>query len=121
MGKKPIAAITAEILILMNALVWLTFTGLIAMDLHPALPDSAATIWVMGILAFGCAGALVVLAVMLGKRFRIAYYPTLGLLALLAVLTIADDFGFPDLIYLALVTAPLLLLIRNRSWYLKKS
>jgi hypothetical protein len=61
--------------------------------LHPGLPDSSVLRWIMGILAFGCAMVLAALVVLLEKRLRVAYFPMLGLLILLTVLTITDDAG----------------------------
>jgi hypothetical protein len=118
--RRPFSVTATFLLILINALVWIGFAAIVALDLHPALPDSSTVRWVMGILAFGCGCALIALVVLLGKRIRIAYFPTLGLLALLAVLTFTDDVGLADWIYLLLVTTPLIMLVRDRSWYLKK-
>jgi hypothetical protein len=121
MPRRPFSVTATFILILINALVWIGFAAILALDLHPALPDSAAVRWIMGILAFGCGCTLIALIVLLGKRNRIAYFPTLGLLALLVVLTFTDEVGLADWIYLLLVTTPLILLIKDRSWYLKNN
>jgi hypothetical protein len=121
MPKKPITVNLAFVFIILNALVWFTFSALIALNLHWALPDSPAARWIMGILSFGCACTLIATAVLLGRRIRGVYLPTLGLLALLAVLTITDEVGLADLVYLILVTTPLILLIKDRSWYLKRN
>jgi hypothetical protein len=118
MNKKPHTIIAAEILILLNALVWFGFATLLVFNLHPALPDSPAARWIMGILAFGCASTLVALTILIEKHFRPAYYAALGLLALLILLTGMDQVGLVDLIYLALTAAPSILLIKDRSWYL---
>jgi hypothetical protein len=120
MNKKPYTATAAEILILLNALVWFGFAALVALDLHPGLPDDPTIRWVMGILAFGCAGTLFGLTLMIRKRIRIAYYSLLGLLALLMVATFTDEIGLADILYLALVTTPFLFLIRDRAWYFTK-
>jgi len=119
MPKKPITVPFAFVFILLNAIVWLGFTILLAWNLHPALPDSPVIRWIMGILAFGCACTLIVLAVLLARRIRLAYFPTLGLLALLILLTFTDEVGWVDLAYLVLATTPFILLIKDRSWYLK--
>lgn len=120
MPKKPFTVTIAFVFILFNALVWLGFTILIAGNLHPALPDLPAARWIMGILAFGCAGTLIALAVVLLRRVRPAYFLTAGLLALLVILTITDEVGLADLVYLVIAATPLILLIKDRSWYLKK-
>ena len=121
MIRRPFTATATILLILLNALVWLGFTILLAWNLHPALPDSPALRWIMGILAFGCACALIVLAVLLARRIRWVYFPALGLLALLIVLTFTDEVGLADWIYLLLVTTPFILMIKDRSWYLMKN
>jgi len=120
MTQSPFSVSAALFFLLLNALVWLGFTILVAANAHPALPDSRTVQWIMAALAFGSACALGVLIVLLWKRIRIAYSLTLGLLALLAVLTITDEVGWADLIYLAVVVTPLVLLIKDRSWYLRK-
>ncbi len=120
MTKKPITVTLVFALIFLNAFVWLGFTILLAWNLHPALPDSPVIRWIMGILAFGCAGTLITLAVLLGRRNRIAYFLSAGLLALLVVLTFTDEVGWVDAIYLVLAGIPLLLMIKDRSWYLEK-
>jgi hypothetical protein len=120
MIRGPFTVTATFILVLLNALVWLCFAAIVALDLHPALPDSSAIRWIMGILAFGCACTLIVFAILLGKRVRVAYFTTLGLLALLVVRTITDEVGLADLVYLVLAATPLILLIKDRSWYLKK-
>jgi lysylphosphatidylglycerol synthetase-like protein (DUF2156 family) len=118
MKKFPFTVSITLLFLTLNALVWLGFTALVALNLHPALPDQITVRWIMGILAFGSAGALIVLIILLGKRIRIAYFLTLGMLALLAVLTITDEVGWVDLLYLAIVVVPLILLIKDRVWYL---
>jgi lysylphosphatidylglycerol synthetase-like protein (DUF2156 family) len=117
MIRRPFSVTASIILVLLNALVWLFFAVIVALDLHPGLPDSSAVRWIMGLLAFGCACALILLAVLLAKCVRIAYIPALGLLGLLIVLTIADDVGWVDLAYLVLASTPLVLMIKDRSWY----
>ncbi len=118
MTKYPFSVSAALLFLLLNALIWSGFTILVTAGAHTALPESRAIQWIMAALAFVSACALVVLMVLLRKRVRIAYFLTLGLLALLAVLTITDEVGLVDWIYLVIVVAPLLLLIKDRSWYL---
>lgn len=120
MPKFPVSVYAAIIFLLISAFIWIGFAVLVAVGAHPALPDNRTFQWVMAILAFGCGCTLIVLTLALGKRIRIAYFLITGLLALLAVLTIADDVGLVDLVYLAIVLVPLVLLIKDRAWYLQK-
>jgi lysylphosphatidylglycerol synthetase-like protein (DUF2156 family) len=119
MTKYPFSVSTALIFLLLNALVWMGFTVLVALNAHPGLPEPRIAQWIMAALAFGSACVLMVLTLLLRKRVRVAYYLTLGSLALLAVLTITDEVGWADWLYLAIVVVPLLLLIKDRSWYLR--
>jgi lysylphosphatidylglycerol synthetase-like protein (DUF2156 family) len=119
MKRRPISVTASMLLVLLNALVWLVFAVIVGLDLHPRLPDSYVLRWIMGILAFGCATVMIARVVLLENRVRIAYSATLGLLALLAVLTVADDVGWADGLYLVLVMTPLMLLIKDQSWYTK--
>ncbi len=121
MPKKPITVTIALGFILLHAVFWLGFIVLLAWNLHPALPDSPAIRWIMGILAFGCAAMLIALAVLLARRVRLAYFLATGLLVLLMALTFTDEVGLADWIYLILVTTTLILLIKDRSWYLQKN
>jgi hypothetical protein len=121
LGKKPVTATAAAVLLFLNALIWFFFAVLAGAGFHPALPESRTVQWVMAILAFGCACVLVALIILLGKRVRSAYYLTTGLLVLLMILTVTDDVGWVDLAYLTIVMAPLILLIKDRSWYLRRS
>jgi lysylphosphatidylglycerol synthetase-like protein (DUF2156 family) len=119
MKRRPISVTASMLLVLLNALDWLVFAVIVGLDLHPGLPDSYVLRWIMGILAFGCATVMIARVVLLENRVRIAYSATLGLLALLAVLTVADDVGWADGLYLVLVMTPLMLLIKDQSWYTK--
>jgi hypothetical protein len=116
--RPPISATVALVFLILNALVWLGFGLLIALDLHPALPDQPFIQTIMAILALGIAGIMVGLFVFLRKGNQIAYFLTVGLLAGIALLTVFDEFGAADLVVLIVDLVPLILLIKDRSWFL---
>jgi predicted membrane channel-forming protein YqfA (hemolysin III family) len=58
--------------------------------------------------------------VFLRRRSSLAYYLTLGLLSVISLLTLTDDFGLSDLIVLIITIAPFVLLIKDRGWYLER-
>lgn len=60
---------------------------------------------------------LVVLCVFVKKHSRWAYFLTLAILGTLALLTLTDNFGVSDLVYLVLTVIPLALLVHIRKWY----
>jgi predicted membrane channel-forming protein YqfA (hemolysin III family) len=75
----------------------------------------------MAILALLTTGLLMGLWLFLRRRSRLAYYLALGLLAVISLLTITDEFGLSDLIVLIITVAPLMLLIKDRAWYLQRA
>jgi len=72
----------------------------------------------MGVLALLNAFVFVGLVVFLRRHSRIAYWLALVLLTTISVLTYADEFGPADLIVLMINILMLLLLVRDRGWYL---
>jgi chromate transport protein ChrA len=104
----------------LSVIVWIGFAVLTAAGAYRGLPENPAVRWIMAGLAFGCGGVLLILTWALARRIRIAYFLATGLLVLVAVFTLADNFGPADLLYLALVLIPLVLMIKDRSWYLHK-
>ena len=121
MTKPPSTVPAAHFLLLLNALVWLVFGIIVAAGLHPSMPESDVFRWIMAVLALLTTGVLLGLRVFLRRRSRIAYYLTVGLLVVLSTLTVTDEFGLSDLIVLIIIAAPLVLLIKDRAWYLRRS
>jgi hypothetical protein len=120
MGKRPLSVSAGLIFVLLNALIWLVLGEIIALQAHPALPVSRTIQTVMVVLSFGAAAILVGLFVFLWRHNRITWFLTVGFLALTSILTIFDDFGWADLIVLVINVIPIVLLIKDRAWYLGK-
>ena len=118
MSKRPVSVTINFIFILLNALIWLALGVIIAANAHPALRVSPIIKGTMALLSFGAAGILVGLFCLLRKRIRIAWFITLGFLAIISILSIFDEFGWIDLIVLGINLIPIILLIRDRAWYL---
>lgn len=107
----------ALVLVLLNAAFWLVFAILMVTGLHPAPPQSLPLMWTMAGLSLIASLVLFILCVFVKKHSRWAYYLTIAVLGTLVLMTIADDFGLADLVYLALTVLPLALLLRVRKWY----
>jgi len=103
----------------MNSMVWLVFGLIIVFDAHPAIPNYPLIKGGMAFLAIVIAGVLFALGFFLAKRSRIAFLLTAGLLLLTSLLSIFDDFGLVDLAFLIINLIPLVLLIKDRDWYLQ--
>jgi hypothetical protein len=119
MTKPPVSVAAALLLLLLNALVWLAFAVLVAAGAHPSIPHTDLVKWTMAVLAFLNAVVLMGLCGLLRRGNHVAYYLTLGLLVVLSLLTVADQFGISDLIVLILLGVPLVLLVKDRAWYLQ--
>ena len=119
MANRPLSVSVASIFILLNALVWLAFGVIIAANAHPALPNLPLLKGVMAFLSFATAGILLGVFIFLGKRSRIAYFIALGLFVATSLLTIFDQFGLADIVILAINIVPIILLIKDRAWYLQ--
>ena len=105
--------------ILLNSIIWLVFSIIVAFGMHPALPDSELYKWYLAISAFLSATFLLLLYILLKTRTKIAFFLTIAFLILIALLTIMDDLGWIDFIVLAVTLFPVVLLIKNRNWFLK--
>jgi len=73
----------------------------------------------MSILALLTSGLLIGLSFFLRRRTSVAYYIMLGMLALISLLTVTDEFGLADLVVLAISVVPFVLLIKDKAWYLQ--
>jgi hypothetical protein len=118
MSNRPLSVSVTLIFILLNALVWLAFGVIIAANAHPALPNQPIIKGVMAFLSLATAGILLGVFIFLGKRSRIVYFIALGLFVAISLLTIFDQIGLVDLVILAINIVPIVLLIKDRAWYL---
>jgi|WetSurMetagenome_2_1015567.scaffolds.fasta_scaffold101723_3 hypothetical protein len=108
-------------LILLNILIWFSFAIIVAANLHPALPTSPLFKGIMTFLAFTIAIILLILLIFLTKHNRVAYFLTVGIFVITSVVTIFDDFGWVDFIVLVIGLAPIILLAKDRAWYLMEN
>ena len=114
----PFTRTLTRILILLDALIWLGFAIITALDLHPALPEGNLFRWIISSLALGTSLVLTGLLFLISRGSKIAYYLLLGALLLVTILTITDDFGIADLIVLIVNLSAIILLYIDRKAYL---
>lgn len=119
MTRSPLSVRINSLFILLNTLVWLGLGLVIALHAHPALPRDPLILGSMAFMSFCAAAILLGLFIFLRKRYRPAWFAAIGFLALTSILTIFDDFGWADLLVLAINLVPLILLIKDRAWYLQ--
>jgi lysylphosphatidylglycerol synthetase-like protein (DUF2156 family) len=119
MANRPLSVSTAFLFIILNAFIWLAFGVIIAANAHPALPDIPLLKGVMAFLSFAATGILVGVFIFLRKQSRIAYFIALAFFIATSILTVLDQFGLADLVILAINIVPIILLIKDRAWYLQ--
>jgi lysylphosphatidylglycerol synthetase-like protein (DUF2156 family) len=107
--------------ILLNAIIWLAFSIIVATGMHPALPDSVFYKWFLAISAFVSAAFLLLLNFLLKNQSKIAFFLTSTFLFFIALLTIMDDLGWIDLLVLVVTLIPVVILIKERKWFLRNS
>ena len=109
------------VFILICATIWLAFSIIVVTDLHPALPNLPVYRLIMSGLSFLSALFLFFLFFLLRSRNKIGYFLTIAFLLFIALLTIMDDLGVIDLVVLLITLLPVVLLIKDRNWYLHNS
>jgi len=119
MANRPLSVKATFLLIQINALIWLVFGIIVAANAHPAISVPPVIRAIMAGLSLAGAGILVILFITLGKRKRSAYFVGLGAFAVTTLLTFFDDVGWLDLVFLLINLIPLVLLIKDRKWYLE--
>ena len=114
MKKQPISTTFALALILLNALTWLVLGIIIGLDIHPGLPDMPGMKTVLAILSIAIALILLGLTFFVWKHKRAAYYLILTFFLVTSILTIFDDIGWADLVFLFISLMPVVLLIKDQ-------
>ncbi len=119
MAQRPLSVSITLGFILINSLVWLVFGVIIAVNAHPALPAQPLVKGIMAFLSIAIAGFLLTLFFFIRKHNRLAYFLTLACFIVTSLLSIFDDFGLADLVVLVINLIPILLLLKDRNWYLR--
>src|SRR4030042_5536889 len=119
MAHRPLSVTIALGFILINSLVWLLFGAIITVNAHPALPAQPLAKGIMAFLSIAIAGFLLTMFFFIQKHNRLAYFLTLACFLVTSLLSIFDDFGLANLVVLAVNLIPILLLLKDRIWYLR--
>lgn len=118
MKNLPLTVKITQVLLLIEALMWLVFGVIILAGLHPALPEGALYRWGMGGISILAAVVLVALTRLLLRRVRAAWYLTMVALFASFLVILFDNVGWVDLAVMAGVFLPMVLLLIDRKWYL---
>jgi len=121
MQHLPASVRVALLLLTLDAALWFVFGVVVACGGIASINHPPVLRWVMAGLAWGAATALAGIALLLCRRSRPAFFAAVVLLTIIAVLSIADQIGLADLVGLAVSAVPLILLLRDRAWYLRRA
>jgi hypothetical protein len=119
MNHHPKTVIAAIIIIIINALFWFIYALVMVFGGISSFAHAGTAKWVMAILALVTSVALVCTAYLIARRSRPAFIFGIVFLAMIAILSITDEFGILDLFSLLISLVPLGLMIKDRSWYLQ--
>jgi len=119
MVSRPRSVTVTYGFIILNIIIWFALGIIITFNLHPAMPDQPLVKGIMAILAFAAAGTLLGIFIFLRKHNRLPYYLALAFFCVSSLLTIFDDVGLVDLVALVFSIIPIILLVKDRGWYLQ--
>lgn len=119
MDSRPRSVSVTNGFIILNIIIWFALGIIIVFNLHPAMPDQPLIKGTMAILSFAAAGTLLGIFIFLQKHSRPAYFLALAFFCVSSLLTIFDDVGLVDLAALAFSIIPIILLVKDRGWYLQ--
>jgi hypothetical protein len=118
MTKPPSSTIATRILLAVLAVLWFAFGIMVAVDAHPSYRGGSLLMSAMATLSFAAALLLAFLATQITRRGRLGYWLAVTLLASMALVGLLDELGLADLVFLVLTLLPLILLLKDRRWYL---
>lgn len=116
--QTPTSVKAAQVLFFLLGIIWIAFGAATLVRMFNSGTNLTITLWIIALLMFGNARALLFLGWGIGRQNRIFF--SMGILVLGAniLLTVTDEFGTFDLITLILNLVLLVLLIVTRSRYL---
>ncbi len=119
MGLSHIWTVGAtRVLVVVASMIWFGMALLIALGLHPALPQQPAYRWLMGILALVASIGLITCYSIMRRGHTWAYNLLAVMLLGIVVLSVMDQFGWVDLLVLVIHLSALTLLLKDRRHYL---
>jgi len=118
MANRPSTVRLTRIVLLVDSLLWLAFAVFTGVGAHPSFGPMSEYMWPVTLLALLATALLGGLSVHLGNPSPLGYWLAVGFLAAMILASLFDQFGLADLIFVTAIALPLLLLVKDRAWYL---
>jgi hypothetical protein len=120
-NKKPITVNICLILFLVTALLWFAFSIFVALGGNSSYARIGVFKWIMVGLTFAASLIIVGLWALLRKHFKPAWYFSVLMLAAMTIAGFLDELGLIDFLFIFVYLVMLILLIKDRRWYLANS
>ncbi len=105
-------------LMLAVSVVWFLFGLLTVMNRVMSIPVGVVR-YAIGFTAIGFSLATALAAFFLRKRNRLVYLATIALFGMLLIVSFFDELGWTDILLICATIATLILLIKDRRWFLR--
>ena len=119
MTERPLSVTATLVFFLLNSVIWLVFGVVSATNANPGALVPPLIRWIMAFLSIVIAGILLGLFIFIRRRNRIAYYLSIGLFFVTFLVNFFDDVGLVDLVVIIINLVPIVLLIKDRAWYIQ--
>jgi hypothetical protein len=120
MRLLPKSIFATLVLIGLNAAFWLIYALIVAFGLISSFTAYPVLRWTMAILAMGASVCMAGLVLLLYRHSRLAFHACCIMLAAVAILSVTDQVGWPDILTFLISLAALGLMLKDRKWYLQK-
>ena len=114
----PASVKAAQALFFILGAIWIAFGAASLIRMVNSGSNPTITLWIVALLMFGNAAAMLLLGRGIGKQNRLTFYLAILVLVANILLTVTDEFGAFDLITLIIDLTLLALLLITRSRYL---
>jgi len=115
----PVTVRISFFLLAAIAMGWLIFGLLAILNVLTFIPVAQIRLTIGGI-AIACSSFTGAAIFFLYRRNKYVYYCTVALLAMFLTVSFMDDLGLTDAILIGITLLTLILLIKDRNWFLAK-
>ena len=119
-SRPPWSVRVTLVSFLVIAALWLLFSLFVVLGGNVSYFHIGAFRWIMAGLTFLASIILAALWYLLRRRFKPAWYASVLLLAAMILAGFMDELGLIDYAFIVLYLVPLVLLFKDRKWYLKQ-
>lgn len=118
MKAHPLSVKITLAFILICAILWLSFGVITILGLHPSQLSNSIYFLVLSLISILAGIFLLFITYYLWKQKKCAWYLSVIFFIAGVLVNIFDDIGLIDVLVMIIHMIPLVLLIKDRSWYM---